>query len=131
MEKEVLYPLVVWIGMAMLAVINGIIRELVILPRIGDQLRHIASTILLTGAILLVTYVFFLRAQLSYSNKQLVGIGFSWYVLTIGFEFIVGFLEGAPPSEVLAQYNVFAGNIWVIVPVTLLVAPLVFGSITR
>jgi len=44
--------------------------------------------------------------------------------LTVGFEFLVGFLEGTPPSETIAQYNVLAGQVWIVVPLTLLVAPL-------
>lgn len=131
MAKKVLYPLVVWIGMAGIAVINGIIRELILVPRVGDQLGHIVSTVFLAGVIRLITYLFFSWITVSYSNNQLLLMGVGWSVLTIGFEFIVGFLEGSPPSVVLAQYDVFSGSTWVIVPITLLVAPFVFGSITR
>lgn len=48
-------------------------------------------------------------------------------MLTVGFEFLVGYVEGTPVSVTLGQYDVFAGQVWVLVPLTLLVAPLVFG----
>lgn len=131
MDRQVLYPVVIWIGMAIVAVINGIVRELFIIDRFGDRLGHIFSTIFLTGVILWITYLFFSRSEIPYSRKQLLGIGVGWSALTIGFEFVVGYIEGSPPSAILAQYNVLSGSIWVVVPITLLLAPLVLGSLTR
>ncbi len=131
MTRKVLYPVLIWIGMAGLAVINGIFRETIIIPRTGDQIGHIVSTVLLIAGIVLVTYLFFSRVGLDYSKNQLVGIGVGWCLLTIGFEFVIGFLEGAPPRVVLEQYNVLSGSIWVFVPITLLLVPIVFGSITK
>ena len=51
-----------------------------------------------------------------------------WTVLTVGFEFLVGYLEGTPVSVTLEQYNVLAGQVWIAVPLTLLLAPVLFGS---
>lgn len=35
-----------------------------------------------------------------------------WVVLTVGFEFLIGYLEGVPVSETVAQYDVLAGQVW-------------------
>jgi len=56
----------------------------------------------------------------------LVGVG--WTLLTVGFEFL-GAAEGTPVSVTLGQYDVFAGQVWILVPLTLLVAPYLFGSL--
>ena len=48
-------------------------------------------------------------------------------MLTVGFEFLVGYIEETPVSVTLGQYDVLAGQVWIAVPVTLLVSPLVFG----
>ena len=48
------YPLGVWGLLALLAVLNGGFREVVLIPRIGDYAGHVLSTALLVVASLLV-----------------------------------------------------------------------------
>jgi hypothetical protein len=44
--------------------------------------------------------------------------------LTLGFEFLAGhFLFGDPWSQLLEEYNVFRGRIWILVLVTIAIAP--------
>ena len=38
-------------------------------------------------------------------------------------------LEGTPVAETVGQYNVLAGQVWVLVPLALLTAPLLFGDV--
>lgn len=125
--QAVLYPLGVWVLMALLAVMNGVFRELVLIPRIGAYPGHVLSTGLLVVAILGVSAVFFRFTAIEYAQLHLFSIGVVWVVLTVGFEFLVGYLESTPVSVTLGQYNVLAGQVWIAVPLTLLVAPLVFG----
>ncbi|WP_311170495.1 hypothetical protein [Halobellus ordinarius] len=121
------YPLALWLLMAVVAVANGVFRELVLIPRIGEYAGHVVSTALLVGAILLVAGVYFGRTPIEYTRAELLLVGAVWTVLTVGFEFLVGYLEGTPVSETLAQYDVLAGQVWILVPLTLLFAPLLFG----
>ncbi|WP_435184052.1 hypothetical protein [Halobellus sp. EA9] len=124
-------PLAVWILMAIVAVSNGVFRELVLVPRIGEYPGHVLSTALLVAAILAVSGAFFATATVDYSPAELLAIGAGWTVLTVGFEFLVGHLEGTPVSETVAQYDVLAGQVWILIPLTLLFAPLVFGWLLR
>lgn len=117
----------VWVVMAMVAVINGGFREVVLIPRIGEYAAHVLSTALLVAAILLVSFVYFQRTPIEYAYVELVVIGMLWTALTVGFEFLVGYVEGTPVSVTLGQYDVFAGQVWIAVPLTLLLSPLVFG----
>ena len=123
----VLYPLGVWVLMAVLAVLNGIFREIVLIPRIGSYPGHVLSTGLLVLAILAVSALFFGWVPIRYTQVQLVLMGAVWVVMTVGFEFLVGYAEGTPVSVTLGQYNVLAGQVWIAVPIALLVAPLWFG----
>lgn len=59
---------------------------------------------------------------------ELLLVGVLWTVLTVGFEFLVGYVEGTPVSVTLGQYDVLAGQVWIAVPLTLLLAPLLFGG---
>jgi hypothetical protein len=122
-----LYPLGVWVAMAVLAVANGAFREVVVIPRIGEYAGHVLSTLLLVVAILLVSGAYFANTPIEYTRAELLLVGVGWTVLTVGFEFLVGYVEGAPVSETVAQYDVLAGQVWILVPLTLLVAPLLFG----
>lgn len=122
-----LYPLAIWGLLAVVAVVNGGFREVVLIPRIGQYPGHVLSTALLVGAILIVTYGFFQWTTVEYAWIELLAVGVLWTVLTVGFEFLVGYVEGTPVSVTLGQYNVLAGQVWIAVPLTLLLAPLVFG----
>lgn len=122
-----LYPLGVWVVMAVVAVVNGGFREVVLIPRVGEYAGHVLSTVLLIAAIGLVSFAYFQRTPIDYAYLELVAIGLGWTGLTVGFEFLVGYVEGTPVSVTLGQYNVLAGQVWIAVPMTLLMAPLVFG----
>lgn len=122
-----LSPLGVWVAMAVLAVLNGGFREIVLIPRVGEYVGHVLSTALLVSAILIVSFGYFRWTAIEYSIVELVLVGILWTVLTVGFEFLVGYLEGTPVSVTLGQYDVLAGQVWIAVPLTLLVSPIIFG----
>lgn len=121
------YPLVPWVLMAVLAVANGIFRETVLVPRIGSYAGHVLSTGILIVAILVVALSYFWTTPIAFTRAELLVVGVVWVVLTVGFEFLIGYLEGTPVSTTLAQYDVLAGQVWILVPLTLLVSPLLFG----
>ncbi|WP_135828436.1 hypothetical protein [Halorussus halobius] len=122
-----LYPLGIWVAMAIVAVVNGGFREVILIPRVGKYIGHIISTGLLVAGILVISFVYFQRTSIEYSFVELVLIGLLWTILTVGFEFLVGYVEGTPISVTLGQYNVLAGQVWIAVPLTLFVSPLLFG----
>ncbi|QSW97879.1 hypothetical protein [Haloterrigena alkaliphila] len=123
------FPLGLWVVMAVVAVANGGFRETVLIPRVGEYTGHVLSTALLIAAVLVLSALYFARSSIDYSRAELLLVGILWTVLTVGFEFLVGALEGTPVSATLAQYDVFAGQVWILVPLTLLTAPLLFGAV--
>lgn len=125
--RSFLQPLGVWLLLAVLASLNGIFREFVLIPRVGESGGHVLSTGLLVLVILVMAYGYFRWTTVDFSTAELVLVGALWTLLTVGFEFVVGWAEGTPVSVTLAQYDVLAGQIWIVVPLTLLVAPMVFG----
>jgi hypothetical protein len=122
-----LAPLGVWALMAVVAVLNGGFREVVLIPRVGDYPGHVLSTALLVAAIAGISFAYFRLTATEYRFGELMLVGVLWTVLTVGFEFLVGSVEGTPVSVTLGQYNVLAGQVWVAVPLTLLSSPLLFG----
>jgi len=94
-----------------------------------EHAAHVLSTALLVGAILAISFGFFRWSSVEYTLVELIVVGVGWTVLTVGFEFVVGYAEGTPVSVTLGQYDVLAGEVWIAVPLTLLLAPLLFGHL--
>ncbi len=53
------YRFAVWLVLAVLAVLNGGFRELVLVSVLGPDTAHLLSTVLLVGLILVVSFLFF------------------------------------------------------------------------
>jgi hypothetical protein len=121
------YPLGVWVILAVVAVVNGVFRELILIPRIGEYPGHVVSTALLVVAILGVSFGYFQWTPFDYARVELLLLGVLWAGLTVGFEFLVGYVENTPVSVTIGQYDVTAGQVWIAVPLALLLSPLLFG----
>jgi hypothetical protein len=118
-----LKALALWFGILVLAVLNGALREVALIPLWGVPAAPIVSGIILSGCILVVA---FLGASwydgLAASRYWLVGA--FWLVLTLIFEFGFGrFVEHASWAELLDAYTFRNGNIWPMVVVATLVSP--------
>jgi hypothetical protein len=121
------YPLGVWVILAVIAVANGVFRELILIPRIGEYPGHVLSTALLVIAILGLSFGYFQWTPIDYARVELLLLGVLWAGLTVGFEFLVGYVENTPVSVTIGQYDVLAGQVWIAVPLALLLSPLLFG----
>ena len=124
-----LRALAVWFGLLALAIVNGGIREAVIIPRTGDLAGHAISTVSLCVLILALAWL-----TISWMHPASSGeawrIGGLWLVLVLAFEFLAGhYLFGTPWSDLLADYNVMRGRIWPLVLVTTFVAPYFAGRV--
>jgi hypothetical protein len=115
--------LVIWVLMLLVASVNGAIREALLIPRMGDTAGRAVSTLILCGLVVLLTYLA-IRWIHPRSGRETWVVGTLWVALTLAFEFLAGhFLFGNPWSELLEDYNLVRGRIWVLVLVTILLAP--------
>jgi hypothetical protein len=117
-----LRALLIWFGLLALAVANGGFRETVLIPRLGPEVGRVASTIMLCAAVFIATYLT-VRWIHPLNRRDAFLIGFAWLALTLVFEFGFGRVRGKPWTELLADYNVLKGRIWVLVLVTTAMAP--------
>ena len=113
----------VWAGILLAANANGALRELVLRPSLGSRAAPVVSTLLLCGAILLL-------ARLSVGWIAPAGapaawrVGVLWLFLTLAFEFLAGhYVFGDTWERLVSEYDVTAGRLWVLVPITALIAP--------
>jgi len=125
----IIRTLLIWSGLLVLAIANGGFREAVLVPKLGLGLARAISTILLSALILVFGWA--VTPWIGPATLQDAWvIGALWVTLTLAFEFLGGhFLFGKPWPELLADYNVFEGRIWVMVlVVTMLTPALAFTS---
>ena len=114
----------VWLLILAIAFANGAFRELVLIPRLGDYPGHVISTTALTTFVILaawwtVGWIGVTRAE------QAIAIGIAWVVCTLAFEFGAGhYIFGNPFEKLLADYDLLAGRIWLLVLAATFFAPL-------
>ena len=125
----IIRTLLIWSGLLVLAIANGGFREAVLVPKLGLGMARAISTIMLSALILVFGWA--VTPWIGPATLQDAWvIGALWVTLTLAFEFLGGhFLFGKPWPELLADYNVFEGRIWVMVLfVTMLTPALAFTS---
>ena len=115
----------VWIEMLVLAIANGAARESLLVPRLGTTTAHVISTLVLSVLI-------FIAGSLAMpwiapaSLRDAWTIGIVWVLLTLAFEFLAGhFIFGRPWKVLLADYDLAAGRIWILVLIVTLITPVV------
>jgi hypothetical protein len=112
-----------WFGMMALAVVNGVVRESFYRGAVGELRAHQIST--LTLLVLIFAYVWIITGWWpAVSGEQAWWIGLMWMLMTVTFEFGMGrFISGKPWKELLLDYNVLRGRVWILIPLGTLVIP--------
>jgi hypothetical protein len=123
--------MLIWIPMVFIAIVNGAARDLWYNTYTGELLAHQIST--LTALLLFSLYVWaLLRIFPPQSSRHAVAIGLLWLGLTIAFEFLFGhYVAGLPWSRLWSDYNVLAGRLWMLIPLWLAAAPVVFYRLQK
>jgi hypothetical protein len=116
--------LVVWCLLVVLAVLNGWVRDTWLSPLLGDTVGRAISSLVLSGLILLATWLTIGWIDPSTAGQALA-VGAIWLGLTLAFEFGAGhYAFGKSWGELLADYDLGRGRIWILVLIVTLVAPL-------
>ena len=118
-----LRSIAVWCLFVVLAIMNGALRTTLLTPWLGELRSHITSTVMLCVAILLVTWLTI--GWLRPSNlREALFTGGAWALMTAAFEFLAGhYVFGSPWTTLFADYDLFAGRVWILVLVTTAFAP--------
>lgn len=121
----------VWLLMLLAAFINGAIREMLIVPRVGEYIGHVIGVVGLSGVVFALAG-FFVNVFGPFTSGTLLGVGIFWLGLSLLFEF--GFFHYArhePWPKLLADYNIFRGRLLLVVWLSTLFSPWVWGAILR
>ena len=127
--KIILIYAVSWLGMVVLAIVNGAIREKLYGPFMRELSAHQLSTLI--GIILFGIYIWILTGIFHIeSSKQALIIGCMWLIMTITFEFIFGhFVIGHTWEKLFHDYNLIKGRVWILVLIWTTIAPYMFYRI--
>lgn len=121
----------VWFVILVLANINGAVRQAWLIPRLGEPVGRVVSTLALSGIVVLLTWLT-IRWMGPASTGDAMRIGVLWLGLTLAFEFLVGhYLFRQPWTALLEDYDITRGRIWVLVLLVVLFAPLLSGRAQR
>jgi hypothetical protein len=112
--------------MLVIAVANGALREASFAKAMPELRAHQLSTLI--GSVLMGVFIWFvIRTWPPSSGREALLVGLVWLVLTVAFEFFMGLvLAHRPLSQVLEQYDLSAGRVWVLFLLWLALAPWVF-----
>lgn len=118
-----------WIGMVILAILNGVIREKAYGQFMHELSAHQLSTLI--GLILFGVYIWVLTGIfLIESSRQAFVIGGMWLTMTIVFEFGFGhYVMGHPWRKLFHDYNLLEGRVWTLVLIWTAVSPYLFYRI--
>jgi hypothetical protein len=112
-----------WIGAAALGVANGASREALYADAAGDEAAHLIST----GTLLMLLggYMRLLQRRWPLSSRrEAASVGAAWAAMTVAFEFGFGhWVEGESWSDLLKNYNIGDGKLWVLVPAAMAAGP--------
>lgn len=113
----------VWLLIVLVAVINGGIRQALISPRTG---RHARARDQHDHAVRGDSAAVLGDDRMDAARHAAGGL-VDWCLvvtLTFAFEFLAGhYVFGTPWRQLLADYNIFRGRIWLLVLVTTAIAP--------
>lgn len=114
---------VLWLLILVLAILNGALREKLLLPAVGSFAGQLISGTLL--CIFTFAVAFFATPWYgTLTARQYLLLGLFWLLLTVVFEFCFGrFVSHKTWAELFAAYTFQGGNIWPIVLLVAFIAP--------
>ncbi|MHA1490885.1 MAG: hypothetical protein ACTSRI_14720 [Promethearchaeota archaeon] len=129
MNKIYVKALGMWFLMCIIAILNGIIRNGVYSPIVGEYFAHVISSFILICIFFLVIALYYNNIKGKYENRDPLYIGVLWLISTIAFEFIFGhYIVGHSWEHLFADYNIFQGRIWIFVLITPIISSILWGK---
>lgn len=118
--------LLAWFVMLLVSVANGTLRDFTYGDYVSELHAHQLSTLI--GIILLGLVIrAYVHRWPPASAHQALFIGLFWTALTVAFEFLFfHYAAGHPWAELLANYDLLRGRIWVLLLVWVALAPWLF-----
>jgi hypothetical protein len=115
-----------WAALPVMAVLNGLVRDTTYGSMLAHDAAHSLSVLPLSVAI--VVWSRFLARRWPLDTPAALRVGGAWLVLTLGFEFGLGAIQGMTFRAMISEYDVSDGKLWPLIPLLTIVAPVLFGG---
>lgn len=113
----------IWLLLVIAAIINGALRENLLINLLGETLALPVSGVLLSMLIFLITFLLISSLTTSKPTSYLA-IGLLWVTFTLSFEFIFGhYFLGKPWREITAAFDPSEGNLFILIILVTLLSP--------
>ena len=128
MSKTLLKSLGLWVYILAFAILNGAVRESVLVPLLGQRTALPVSGVILALLIFVICLVFIRSLQIATAVRAWL-IGAFWLSLTLVFEFFFGhYVLEASWGDLLASLSPDNGNLWLLVLFSTLCSPFLAGK---
>ena len=118
--------LIAWLGMMLLAVANGAVRDFTYRGWVGDFRAHQLSTVTLLLLFVGYFWALFTVWPLASAHQAWL-IGSVWLVMTLAFEFGFGhWAAGQSWRQLLQAYHLHKGQLWPLIPLWVWIGPAIF-----
>lgn len=122
----------VWLLLLVIAVAAATLRVGVLEPRVGELRAHQLGTLLVVALFAVAIRLTVPWVEPGLDRGRLIALGAGWAAATVIFEFSFGrWVAGHSWSRLLADYDLLAGRLWVLVLLTLLVGPALVGALRQ
>jgi hypothetical protein len=113
----------IWLVMLCAAMVNGVLREKILTPRLGIQVALPLSGLLLSALVFGIT-LFFIPFIGQVETSIYVCIGFMWVFMTLTFEIGLGhYVGGKPWTDVFQVFNLRKGDLFSLALVISMISP--------
>lgn len=122
--------LVVWLVIILAETVHGVLRQVLLVPLVGDwPTRRIG---VLLGSLIIFTIAWLCSGWLGARTvRGQLGVGLAWVALTIAFEFALGASLGLSLARMLEDYNPVRGGLMAFGLLFMLVAPALAAWVHR
>ncbi len=123
-KRFLAFALASWFILMVFAIVNAGIREGFYVNFLNELQAHQMSTFTLMAIIIVYTYALLRFSGFEISDRQAMMMGVIWLIMTVAFEFLAGhYVFGASWENLLGDYNIFNGRVWVLIPISVLLSP--------
>lgn len=126
--KKYLQAIAVWVLIIPIAILNGGFRENILI-KLGSVASPI-SGIILSICIFVVAFLLIPKIR-GCKHFDYIVFGIIWCCLTNLFDLVMFIMDGGGVMDLVQQYYFWTGNLWIVVALSTLFAPVIVGKFSR
>ena len=124
--------LLIWLGLFVLAFVNGALREMAIKRLVNEPWAHHLSA--LTAIFMFTFYIAYYWNKTGITNHaDAFAVGLLWFILTVLTEtfFLNRMISKLSWKEIRETYNIFKGESWPYVLIWILILPNIIVALSK